>query len=193
MSDRKGMTRRDLFSIFRRSAEQATKPEPPPAPPRPPAPLRPPGAAPELLMADTCTRCGACVEACPRQAIRPLPELYGAWSGTPHIVARQAPCVVCNGLLCTTVCPSGTLRPLGSPLEIGMGTAVVDATRCLPYQGKDCGECHRRCPIEGALVLDQDGRPIVTAACIGCGLCEYYCPTTPPSIKVRPREADFWT
>src|SRR5947207_8092572 len=114
MPDRKDMSRRDLFSIFRRSAERALETEPPvQAVPRPPAPLRPPGAAPELVVADSCVRCGACIEICPRQAIRPLPDVYGAWAGTPYIVPRQAPCVVCNQLLCTTVCPSGTLRPLG--------------------------------------------------------------------------------
>lgn len=202
----KNLSRRDLFSLFRRPVEAVVRPaaSPPPAsapagapaaaPPSPsswPAPLRPPGAAPELLMADTCLRCGACVEICPRQAIRPLPETYGAWAGTPHIVPRQAPCVLCHGLVCTTVCPSGALRPVTVISDVQMGLAVLDTTRCLPYQGQPCRECQAHCPVESAITLTE-GRPQVTSACTGCGLCENYCPTQPSSIRVRPREADRW-
>jgi MauM/NapG family ferredoxin protein len=190
MTPRKGLSRRDLFGIFRRSLDKAREPEPA-APARLPAPLRPPGAGLELLIADTCLRCGACEAACPRQAIHPLPDEYGAWAGTPHIVPRQAPCVLCNGLLCTSVCPSGTLRPLTAITEV-QGTALVDAGRCLPYRGTPCRECQARCPLPGAIVTDDAGRPRVTSACTGCGLCEHYCPTEPAAIRVRPREADAW-
>src|SRR3989442_1777174 len=107
MSDSKGLSRRDLLSIFRRPLEAAQEPVP-----VLPPPLRPPGAGLEDLIADTCLRCGACVETCPRQAIKPLPAAYGAWAGTPYIVPRDAPCVLCTGLQCTHVCPSGTLRPV---------------------------------------------------------------------------------
>lgn len=200
MSDKtrpKGLSRRDLFSMLRRPITAAVKPQPAPAPasstgPALPAPLRPPGAAPELMIADTCIRCGACVEICPRQAIRPLPGAYGGWADTPYIVPRQAPCVLCNGLLCTTVCPSGALRPLAAVTDVQMGAAEVDPRTCLPFQDAACGECHRRCPVPGALALDDKGRPAVTTACTGCGLCEHYCPTEQPSIRVRPREAHLW-
>jgi NAD-dependent dihydropyrimidine dehydrogenase PreA subunit len=41
----------------------------------------------------------------------------------------------------------------------------------------------------GAIVLDEKGRPQVTDTCTGCGLCEFYCPTEPASIRVRPQSA----
>lgn len=185
MSER--LTRRDLFGMFRRSLRVAM--EEGERPPALPVPLRPPGAVDEGTMADICLRCGACVTACPRHAIRPLPPLYGARAGTPHVVPREAPCVLCSGLQCTTACPSGALQPVASAAEVDMGLAVVDPRRCLPHQGKACTTCRDRCPIAGAIELDAQGRPRVTDACTGCGLCEYYCPTEPAAIRIRPRGA----
>jgi MauM/NapG family ferredoxin protein len=171
------LSRRDLFGIFRKSVQAATdKP-----------PLRPPGTVSEERLAQTCLTCGACVEVCPRHAIKPMPADRGALAGTPYIVPREAPCVLCNGLLCTTVCPSGTLLTILDAKDVRMGTAVVEPRVCLPHQGKPCNACVTACPIPGAIVTDEKGRPKVTSACTGCGLCEYYCPTKPAAIQVRPR------
>lgn len=175
------LSRRDLFSLFRRSALPDNKP------PALAVPLRPPSAVDEATIGDSCFRCGACVNACPRQAITPLPPEYNERAGTPHIVARDAPCVLCEGLLCTTVCPSGTLHPLQQPQEVHMGLAQVNPKRCLPHRGQACMRCHDQCPMPGAIVMDDRGRPQVTESCTGCGLCEYYCPTEPAAIRVLPR------
>ena len=177
------LSRRDLFSIFRRTVDTAIKPS------TLRIPLRPPGAVDEATIGDTCYRCGACINICPRQAIKPLPAEYKERAGTPHIVAREAPCVLCQDLLCTTVCPSVTLRLLQLPTEVKMGLAEVNTQRCRPYRGEPCTRCIEHCPVPGALVADEQGRPRVTAACTGCGLCEYYCPTEPTSIRVRPQSA----
>ena len=176
------LSRRDLFSLFRRSALPDNKP------PVLAVPLRPPSAE-EATIGDSCFRCGACINTCPRQAIVPLPPEYNERAGTPHIVAREAPCVLCEGLLCTTVCPSGTLHPLQQPQEVRMGLAVVNPKRCLPHRGQACMRCHDQCPMPGAIVMDDCGRPQVTDSCTGCGLCEYYCPTEPAAIRVQPRSA----
>ncbi len=173
------LSRRDLFGLFRKSINKAAAP--------PPLPLRPPGAIAEERIEETCLRCGACVDICPRQAIKPLPATYGPREGTPHIVPREAPCVLCSGLLCTTVCPSGTLRPVAGPRDVRMGWAVVEPSRCLAFAGHSCTTCISFCPVQGALVPDENGRPVVTDACTGCGLCEYYCPTMPAAIQIRPR------
>lgn len=175
------LSRRELFNIFRRSAEAVKGP---------PLPLRPPSAGLEKSIAESCMHCGACVEACPRQAIKPLGPEYGDRAGTPHIVAAEAPCVLCEGLKCTTVCPSGTLKPLRRATEVAMGVAIVARGRCLPWtEEMPCIICHERCPIVGAIRLDEHKRPSVTSACTGCGMCEYYCPTEPAAIRIRPRNA----
>lgn len=172
------LTRRDLFGIFRKSVESAKSG---------PLPLRPPGAVGEERISDMCARCGACMDVCPRQAIKPLPTSFGERAGTPFIVARVAPCVLCTGLQCTKVCPSGALMRIEEPTEVKMGRALLDQGRCLPWQGTACSTCVTSCPIPGALSVDEKGRPRVNDACTGCGLCEYYCPTPTASIRVRPR------
>lgn len=150
-------------------------------------PLRPPGAIAEDRIADTCIRCGACIDICPRHAIRALPKGRGPGIGTPFLIPRDAPCVMCHGLQCTTVCPSGTLRPLSDPRQMYIGRAIIDTGRCLPYGGSACSTCTSVCPVAGALQVDAHGRPRVTDACTGCGLCEHYCPPEPTAIHIRPK------
>jgi MauM/NapG family ferredoxin protein len=189
MSDEKkpGVSRRDLFTFWRREAPA----EPAPAPAPPPAlpaydPLRPPGAIAEDLFVDRCTRCGKCVAVCPRQAITPLDPSFGRATGTPGITARHAPCVVCEGLQCTQVCPSGALLRV-AVFDVQMGTAILDEERCVTFHGESCRACVDACPVPGALVADEDGHPRVEPArCIGCGVCENVCPTETASIVVEP-------
>src|SRR5207302_4485933 len=110
----------------------------PPAAPRRPPPLRPPGLMHELILVNTCTHCGNCVAACPAEAIFPLSAEWGAAEGTPAIDARKQPCVLCDGLKCTQVCPSGALQPTFNNKDVKMGDAVLDVARCVTYQGEAC-------------------------------------------------------
>ena len=152
-------------------------------------PLRPPGALPEAELRGTCERSGRCVAACPVKAIQPLRSADPALDGTPYVVPSQQACVVCEDLSCMKACPSGTLR-LVAKEQIAMGTAHVDFARCVRSRGEACRECVDRCPIgESALALDASGRIDVRNGCVGCGVCEHYCPTSPRAIVVVPRGA----
>ncbi len=61
-----------------------------------------------------------------------------------------------------------------------------------PYDLALCDLCVRHCPIDGAISLeplageaDATRRtPVVHAACVGCGVCEMMCPSTPIAIRV---------
>lgn len=156
--------------------------------------LRPPGALPELQLAETCSRCGDCVRACPATAIRLEPARAG---GLPFIIPREQPCVICTDLSCMNVCPTGALKLLKAS-DIAMGIAMVDHDRCLrgPFdpepapdtsarRGEDCKLCVTSCPVgEKAISIDVTGKVAVGQACVGCGVCERACPTEMASIMV---------
>lgn len=70
------------------------------------------------------------------------------------------------------------------------------------FEGKQCTLCADMCPLENplsaiAMVPDANGgnRPEIYDGCIGCGVCQEVCPTSVPSIVVKPRVtyAEYYT
>jgi MauM/NapG family ferredoxin protein len=150
---------------------------------RPEVWLRPPGSLPEARFLQTCQRTGDCVAACPVQAIKLNPTKAG---GVPYIDADTSACVVCTGLKCMSVCPSGALLPT-SINDIDMGTAVWHSSSCLRTSGDSCTICIDKCPLGSAAIELKAGRVAVNPlGCIGCGVCQQQCPTSPKSIVVIP-------
>ena len=150
--------------------------------------LRPPGAQAEPDFLATCSRCGACVTACPADAIR-IDSTAAIGGGAPYIDADVDACVVCTTLECMMVCPTGALVP--TPIRgIDMGTAVWRPGTCVRTHGQDCRICVDECPIgEVAIRLDASGHvQVIEDGCVGCGVCQNRCPTTPKSIVVNPRD-----
>jgi ferredoxin-type protein NapG len=145
--------------------------------------LRPPGAIEEAAFLTGCTRCNACAEACPHQAITPAPVRLRAVAGTPVLNPAQSPCRMCEGLPCVAACAQGVLRV---DVVIRMGTAVISLLDCLTGQNTTCSVCAEQCPVEGALAR-ENGRPVVNpAACTGCGVCQFVCPAPRNAVMVLP-------
>jgi MauM/NapG family ferredoxin protein len=145
--------------------------------------LRPPGSLAEAKFRGTCSRSGECVAACPVHAIRIDPAKAG---GVPYIDADTAACVVCASLACMHVCPTGSIVPT-SINDIDMGTAVWNSHSCLRAKGESCTICVDKCPLGSAAIELKEGMVAVKPlGCIGCGVCQQECPTSPKSIVVIP-------
>ena len=159
-------------------------------------PLRPPGAGTADDFAALCIKCGQCVQACPYQSVKLIKTTEPGLAGTPTIVPREAPCVMCEPMHCVKACPTGALDPaLPSITQARMGLAVIDPEHCLSWQGLRCEVCFRVCPVQGqAITISTQQRQISKHAmfvpvihsehCTGCGVCEKKCPTEVAAIRV---------
>ncbi|MGV3484968.1 MAG: 4Fe-4S dicluster domain-containing protein [Planctomycetaceae bacterium] len=145
--------------------------------------LRPPGAIDEASFLAQCTRCNRCVEACPHDAIVHAPARLREAAGTPMLDPDRSPCRMCDDLPCITACEPNVLTSL---VPVLMGTAKVTEHLCLAHHGTTCTVCSERCPVAGAIQLDQ-GKPTVDeSACTGCGICRYVCPAPENAILLMP-------
>jgi len=153
---------------------------------RPPHVIRPPGALPEEEFLSRCTRCLACVEACPTHALQPL-GIEAGWEGlwTPVLVPTSGGCEEpCYN--CTQVCPTEAIRRLTHEEKsfARIGTARISRERCLAWEElKPCLVCDEVCPynaIDFLVITDYRGtqrRPVLNEdKCMGCGICEHECP-----------------
>jgi len=151
--------------------------------------VRPPGALPEPAFVAACTRCGECVTACPVHAIFTLPPSAGLAGGTPTLDVATTACIMCETMSCAAACPTPALDvPAWGWRDAKLARVSIDQGRCITWRDVECGICVRVCPVEDALRLDDRGRPVVGAACTGCGQCIGACVTTPSSISADPLE-----
>lgn len=150
--------------------------------------VRPPGALPEAAFLAACTRCGACADVCPVHAITKLPPAAGLAAGTPTLDVAVTACLMCEGMPCAVACPTPALEvPAWGWRDVQMAQVVIDASRCIAFRDVECGICARVCPVgEDALRIDERGRPVIGAACTGCGQCLNACVTTPTSLRAEP-------
>ncbi len=151
--------------------------------------IRPPYAIDELEFNLSCTRCGACTDACAYNTIFPLPERYGLHvAGTPAMDLVDNACRSCSGWPCVDACVNGALTKLGRNASLDqppvLARLVVDTERCLPYSGPECGACQVSCPVDGALVFTDNRPQIDHEKCTGCALCRLACIQDPAAINV---------
>jgi len=161
----------------------------PKADPGRPAPIVPPGALSVKNFQDHCTACQLCVSSCPNGVLKPgtaLDHFLQPVMGYQNGWCRPE----CTS--CSDVCPSGAIRPIQRDRKtlVKIGTARVNPELCLAVRGvESCGSCAAHCP-KGAITMVKDKetgthRPVVAEEqCIGCGACEYLCPSRPVSAIV---------
>lgn len=150
--------------------------------------IRPPGALPEAAFLGACTRCGACMTACPVYALKPLGTDSGLASGTPALYPDMHACVMCLEMPCAAACPTDALAvPDTKWRGLKMANVEIHENSCIAFNGTECGVCAQVCPAGyEALHLDEIGRPVLGDACTGCGTCIIACVSTPKSISASP-------
>ncbi len=151
--------------------------------------IRPPFAVAELDFLLGCTRCDACIEACPHDVLFRLPEKMGRHAaGTPAMDLPAHGCHMCDGWPCAAACEADVLQnpdPADPPEPVKLATLRIDEGSCLPYSGPECGACASACPVPGALAWEDGVRPVIEqASCTGCALCREACITEPKAIRV---------
>ncbi len=152
--------------------------------------IRPPFARPELDFLLACTRCDACMEACPHQVIFPLPFSRGAEvAATPALDLLNKGCHLCSDWPCVQACGDGALvfpetEEEDHVLPATLASVEIDTSTCLPYNGPECGACRGSCPVPGALLWQGERPHIEAEACVGCALCREACILEPKAIKV---------
>ena len=150
-------------------------------------PLTPPGSLSFDHFAQHCTGCQLCVSECPNDVLRPSGNLMHLM--LPEMSYEKGHCrPECTR--CSKVCPAGAIKAIDrdEKSSIQIGHAVWIKKNCVPItDGVECGNCARHCP-SGAIEMvpldeNDEESPMVPAineaACIGCGACEYVCPSRP--------------
>lgn len=185
------MDRRDFFrQSFGKAAEIAVKEADSKVKQRASHWIRPPFAIAELEFLLACTRCDACIAACPHGVIFPLaPRLGAAVTSTPALDLLKKGCHLCEDWPCVKVCETGALKiPDYSVTERvvpgKMALAEINTALCLPYSGPECGACDGMCPIPGALVFKNEKPEINQVLCVGCALCREACIVEDKAINV---------
>lgn len=100
----------------------------------------------------------------------------------PHTSFCNFECTICG-----EVCPTGAILPLTveDKMQTSIGKAHFEKLNCVVFvNGENCGACAEHCPVKAVRMVDygSDGLRIPEvnqALCIGCGACEYICPSRP--------------
>lgn len=156
-------------------------------------PVVPAGANSVKNFDSKCVACQLCVTACPNKVLRPDTDGKTGLFLQPVMGFDQGFCrPECTA--CSQACPAGAITPVTpeQKASISIGHAEVDLRLCVVNTDEvSCGNCARHCPAGAIRMVAQkaaDGSDtgrkvpaVITERCIGCGRCEYVCPSRPVS------------
>jgi ferredoxin-type protein NapF len=136
------------------------------------APLRPPWGIAEAQFTACCSRCEACLAACPDRLI-----VRGS-GGFPEIDFARGGCSFCGA--CLRACSTGALLSPRPTVRNAWGHQVSILDGCLARRGVVCRSCGDVCEPGAIAFRPQPGGrclpELSPEACTGCGSCVAVCP-----------------
>ncbi|MCL2040033.1 MAG: 4Fe-4S dicluster domain-containing protein [Bacteroidetes bacterium] len=149
-------------------------------------PVLPPGAGSRKSFNSFCTSCHLCISRCPSKILTPSKnELDVKNVGQPFIDYEKGYCRY-DCVECIKVCPTGALTIAGTLIDkqrTQIGIAIYKSHLCHINSKKiSCQMCYQNCPT-GAITMKNGANNLLIPSiniskCIGCGACQYYCPTS---------------
>ena len=148
--------------------------------------VTPPGSQNIRHFTGACTACHLCVSACPTKVLQPSLLEYGFFGMMqPHMDYDVNFCnYECRR--CSEICPTGAILPLTAETKrtTQIGVVRFEKRNCVVYIDEtSCGSCSEHCPTKAVRMVPYKGLLTIPETtpeiCIGCGACEYACPSTP--------------
>lgn len=152
-------------------------------------PITPAGSQSAWHMKRHCTACQLCVTVCPNNVLRP--SISPDTLMQPTMSFERGYCRP-ECIKCAEVCPTGVFHKISKEEKSStqIGHAVWRRGHCIPIaDGQACDNCERHCPVNAIIMVPSvagDVNSLKIPAineelCIGCGACEYLCPSRPLS------------
>lgn len=146
----------------------------------------PPGSASISNFTSNCTACSLCITVCPNNVLQPSFKEYGITGiMQPYMDYHKSFCTY-ECVKCLEICPTGALLPLVLEAKklTQIGKAIFIKDNCIVKTEKTaCGACSESCPTKAVHMVPYEGKLVIPETtddiCIGCGHCEFACPTTP--------------
>lgn len=160
---------------------------------------RPPGAIDEATFLALCTRCGACIQACPTGFLKQNKARSFLEIDCPEVFHSATAWCEHDCTACSQACPTGAIRKFSvrDKKDLKLGRAEFEFERCRLYEDVECSICARECPHEAISYewSEEEYRRIVVVddeRCTGCGRCAVACPVTREGdagfpLKILPR------
>jgi ferredoxin len=151
--------------------------------------ITPAGSKSARNMKQHCTACQLCVTVCSNNVLRPSNSFNTFMQ--PLMSFERGWCRP-ECVKCAEVCPSSAIHKITKEEKSStqIGHAVWVRERCVPLTDeKHCDNCKQCCPTDAITMIpsvpgDENSLQIPAvneALCIGCGACEYLCPSRPLS------------
>jgi ferredoxin-type protein NapF len=148
--------------------------------------VSPPGAINNERFTSVCTACHACLSACPTRVLQPAFLQHGIKGMLQPFMDYHNNFCNYECTKCMEVCPTGALIFLTpeNKKRTQLGKAKFIEKNCVVYTDETaCGACSEHCPSKAVdMVFYKPGLTIPEVTediCVGCGACEYACPTLP--------------